>query len=252
MACKDFRSLLPNASEHELALERVSREKYCTADPAVIRSLFDPMTCPVELLPWLAYALSVDVWNDRWPEQTKRAVCANSLNVHLHKGTLGGIEHALGALGVRAEIVEWWQAKPEAEPGTMEVTMWVHDNILSDAEVLIGAELTRDIVRQLDSSKRASIHYTFQLAVETEPTGVAVAMSAQLTTLQKADAHHTHIDSRASRPVGIGFAASAQLSALQRLDARHIEVVSRASQPFTMGLAMSAQLSTFMRLEARL
>ncbi len=167
-----------------------------------------------------AYALSVDVWNDRWPEQTKRAVCANSLNVHLHKGTLGGIEHALGALGVRAEIVEWWQAEPEAEPGTMEVTMWVHENILPDAEVLIGAELTRDIVRQLDSSKRASIHYTFQLAVETEPTGVGVAMSAQL-------------------------------SALQRLDACHVEVVGRASHPVPMA-TMSAQLSTFMRLEARL
>lgn len=249
MDCNDFRGLLPHPAEHELALERMAREKYCAADPGIIRRLFDPMTCPLELLPWLAYALSVDVWNDGWPVATKRAVCFNSLQVHTHKGTRGGVEDALAALGVTAEIVEWWEQEPVAEAGTMTVTLWVHDNILPNSPVLIGEELTRGIIRQLDSSKRASIHYTFQLAAECETSGFSTALSSQITALQRTQAQHTHINSRASRAASLAFNNSAQLNSLQRADVINNSMRSHATA--TVCLIASAQTTTLQRMEAR-
>ena len=39
-----------------------------------IRSFNDPMTAPVEVLPWLAWERSVDVWNKNWSDAQKRQV----------------------------------------------------------------------------------------------------------------------------------------------------------------------------------
>ena len=46
-----------------------------------IAVLWDPWQCPAEVLPYLAWALSVDVWRTDWPEKVKRRVVANSLAV---------------------------------------------------------------------------------------------------------------------------------------------------------------------------
>jgi phage tail P2-like protein len=61
--------------------------------------LWNPATCPAALLPWLAWALSVDEWDDAWTEATKRAVIAASVEVHRRKGTVGSIKKALAAAG---------------------------------------------------------------------------------------------------------------------------------------------------------
>lgn len=44
--------------------------------------------CPVSHLPWLAWAFSVDFWNDKWPESRKRLVIREAFEVHQIKGTL--------------------------------------------------------------------------------------------------------------------------------------------------------------------
>jgi P2-related tail formation protein len=102
--------------------------------------------------------------------------------MHLHKGTRGGVVDALTALGIRPEIVEWWETEPNGEPGTMQITLWVNEVILPDADIILGAELVRDVKEQIDRSKRASIHYTYALAVEASPSGVGIGTSGQLTT----------------------------------------------------------------------
>jgi hypothetical protein len=61
-----------------------------------IRHLWDPWTCDIDDLPYLAWALSVDIWDPDWPDAKKRAVTANALRDHRLKGTLGGIETYLG------------------------------------------------------------------------------------------------------------------------------------------------------------
>ncbi|STH81317.1 tail protein I (GpI) [Escherichia coli] len=41
--------------------------------PVPLRTLWNWRTCPVKLLPYLAWALSVDRWDEKWPEATKRS-----------------------------------------------------------------------------------------------------------------------------------------------------------------------------------
>ncbi len=36
--------------------------------PVPLRELWDPLACPLEFLPYLAWALSVDRWDENWPE----------------------------------------------------------------------------------------------------------------------------------------------------------------------------------------
>ncbi len=50
------------------------------------------MRTPVELLPLLAHAYSVDIWNPKWPEHKQRRVVGDAVYHHRIKGTLAGLE----------------------------------------------------------------------------------------------------------------------------------------------------------------
>lgn len=72
-----------------------------------IRDLWNPAAIPAEFLPWLAWAASVDEWDDDWPEATKRQAIADSFEIHRRKGTPGAIKRGLRSLGYGgADIVE--------------------------------------------------------------------------------------------------------------------------------------------------
>lgn len=72
-----------------------------------LRQLWNPATCPVDLLPWLAWAFSVDEWDADWPEATKRAAIAASISIHRRKGTVASVREALRAFGYGdAQIIE--------------------------------------------------------------------------------------------------------------------------------------------------
>lgn len=68
--------------------------------PEIILTLLDPWRIPARLLPWLAWALSVDEWDDEWDEQTRRQVVADSLAVHRKKGTPWAIRQVFRSLGL--------------------------------------------------------------------------------------------------------------------------------------------------------
>lgn len=97
--------LPPSATNQERAI--VNSLARLSDVPVPIRSLYNAETCPVELLPWLAWAYSVGEWDSNWPESTKRAVIASSVAVHRIKGTPASIKMALAAAGYpNAEVVE--------------------------------------------------------------------------------------------------------------------------------------------------
>lgn len=54
----------------------------------IVSTLWDPWTCPAEVLPALAWAWSVDYWRDWWPEHRKRQVIAESRAFHMLKSTI--------------------------------------------------------------------------------------------------------------------------------------------------------------------
>lgn len=63
--------------------------------PVPIDTLWSWDKCPLSHLPWLAWALSVDFWNQDWPEHKKRLVCKEAFEVHSLKGTLAGVRKYL-------------------------------------------------------------------------------------------------------------------------------------------------------------
>lgn len=76
-------------------------------DPLPAPRLWDPWTCPVAVLPALAWALSVDEWDDAWNEAVKRQICATSLPVHARKGTVYSIRQALASAGLTNAALGW-------------------------------------------------------------------------------------------------------------------------------------------------
>lgn len=100
-------SLLPhNATPAEVAFDGALGARLA-AVPVPVPALWSVADIPVRLLPWLAWSLSVDDWDEAWSPERKRLVVAAAIDVHRHKGTLYGIRRALETMGYGgAEIVE--------------------------------------------------------------------------------------------------------------------------------------------------
>ncbi|NHB96352.1 phage tail protein I [Photorhabdus stackebrandtii] len=102
--------------------------------PVPLRQLWNPDTCPEELLPYLAWAWSVDRWDENWPVNTKREVIKNSLFLHKHKGTIGAIRRVVEPLGYLIKIQEWWQNNET--PGTFQLGIGVQENGITEETFL--------------------------------------------------------------------------------------------------------------------
>jgi phage tail P2-like protein len=89
--------LPPNANLHEHALDDATARIGGVA--VDIDKLWDVPTIQAALLPWLAWAFSVDEWDETWTETQKRAMVSASYQMHSHKGTPISIKAALQALG---------------------------------------------------------------------------------------------------------------------------------------------------------
>jgi phage tail P2-like protein len=121
--------LPPNATAQERAIsEAVAR---VSDVPILVRETWNPNTCPAHILPWLAWAMSVDEWDTSWTEQQKRDVINSSLYVHKHKGTIGAIERALTPLGLVIEVKEWFNMEPPGDPFTFSIVISKDDEPVS-------------------------------------------------------------------------------------------------------------------------
>ncbi|MCK0744110.1 phage tail protein I [Chromohalobacter nigrandesensis] len=133
------RSLLPpNGTE----LERDAAQALAEIErvPVPLRQLWNPDTCPMPLLPYLAWAFSVDRWDTTWPDTTKRGVVRSAFYVHQKKGTISALRRVVEPLGYLLEVEEWWQMEPLGEPGTFALRIGVLDTGITDA---MYTELTR-------------------------------------------------------------------------------------------------------------
>jgi phage tail P2-like protein len=114
--------LLPaNATAQERALsgaiERIG------AVPAAVRAVWNADTCPAPMLPWMAWAFSVDNWDQGWADLQKRGVIKQSVGVHKQKGTIGAVLGAVNALGIGAQVVEWHKQVPVGAPYTFRLKL---------------------------------------------------------------------------------------------------------------------------------
>ena len=131
------KTLLPPSAT---GLEKRLSQAIACPPPIPIRTLWDPMTCPYELLPYLAWQYSVDRWDEKWSEQTKRKIIAEAFKIHQIKGTKEAIRRAVEPFGYLINITEWWQTN--SEPGTFSLEVGVSDSGISDESY---NELTRII-----------------------------------------------------------------------------------------------------------
>ncbi|NBV07336.1 MAG: phage tail protein I [Proteobacteria bacterium] len=98
--------LPPNASQLLRDLESVFGDSFDL--PTLNRYVVNPDLAPAHILPWLAWALSVDDWSDSWSEQIHRNVIKASVEVHRKKGTIGALKKALQAFNYENVKVEEW------------------------------------------------------------------------------------------------------------------------------------------------
>lgn len=171
-------TLLPhNATQEERALEAVFREALTL--PAPLREIWNPETCPLALLPWLAGAFSVDEWNPEWPEASKRAVIAESFQVHRQKGTVGAVRRSLEAMGFSPKMVEWFQIEPQGTPHTFSLILEVLESANDLARI-------SQALRVVETTKPARSHLTsvqISAATVAQPVAAAAVMVGQVITV---------------------------------------------------------------------
>lgn len=142
----------PNATALEEEMARLSG-RLDMIDPSAIETIWDAARCPASMLPWLAWAVSVDVWDGGWSEAVQRAVIAASMDVHRLKGTRAAVMAALSAMTLDSSVVEWWEQAPPGRRGTYIVTVMATD--ASTGDVLAQARRGLAAVRAAKPKSRA-------------------------------------------------------------------------------------------------
>lgn len=84
--------LPPNSTAWERAQELTSAARW-PLPTGVIPAELRWDQCPEADLPFLAWAMSVDIWDEAWPASKKRSVIRRAFELHRKKGTLGGIRN---------------------------------------------------------------------------------------------------------------------------------------------------------------
>lgn len=155
-----MQSLLPlNSTLLERAIEAATDGQ--TDIP--LRTLYNPDKCPVAYLPLLAWAWSVDRWDNNWSEAVKRSVIRSSFFVHAHKGTVGALRRVVEPLGYLIDVQHWYETTPMGVPGTFALKVGV-------LETGITEEMYAELERLIDDAKPVSRHLT-GLAISLESTG---------------------------------------------------------------------------------
>lgn len=169
--------LPPNATPVERRLATVAANA-CDLPVEVLRTLWDPHTCPAWRLPSLAAERSVDRWDEKWSEATKRKVIANAPFVHSHKGTVGALRRAVEPLGYLIRVLHWYQEIPTTTPGTFKLDIGVLDTGITE-------QMYAELERLIDDAKPLTRHLTgLAISMETQGPlylGAACYMGDELT-----------------------------------------------------------------------
>ncbi|WP_065358296.1 phage tail protein I [Kluyvera georgiana] len=114
-----------------------------------LRDLWNPATCPVHFLPYLAWAFSVDRWDESWAESTKRRVVQDAFYIHQHKGTISAVRRVVEPFGFLIRVLEWWQSGEQ--PGTFRLDIGVQDQGITEETYL-------ELERLISDAKPCSRH----------------------------------------------------------------------------------------------
>lgn len=126
-----------------------------------LRDLWNPDACPVKFLPYLAWAFSVDSWDEDWSEEEKRSVIGEAFWLHQRKGTVAAIRRVIERMGYSFSIEEWWNVADPA--GTFRLEVDVND-------IGITSRILDELTRLINDAKPVSRHMA-QFNISTKVQG---------------------------------------------------------------------------------
>lgn len=162
--------LLPyNATAAERALSESAERISDVQVP--IRDEWNPDTCPSNSLAWLAWAFSVDQWDEGWSDEQKRATIKASVEVHKRKGTIGAVRKAVAAIGLDARIQEWFNQTPPGAPFTFAALVTADQDGVSQSAMAA-------IIAVIDSTKNLRSHLSALALTAKSVAGPCAAVAA--------------------------------------------------------------------------
>lgn len=215
--------LKPNATKHDRALEQAIHKGKPDLTP--IAKLMDPDTCPAHLLGWLAWAFSVDVWEATWSEAMKREVVKRSIVIHRIKGTAGAVRRALGSVGFRTDISEWFEHG--GDPHTFRIDAFSDD--IFAAGFQINAELLEMVTTLIENVKPVRAHFSLRIG-----EGFNVTTTAKVGLRQR----RRHGGNLSPQPRTHEIENGPGLASGIRRRARHIQSLSPQPRPHVLGAAL--------------
>lgn len=164
--------LPPNSTGLERALEAVTAR---VGDvPAPLRQLWNPDTVPEPLLPWLAWALSIDAWKSYWPLHVKRARVRAAIQIQQRKGTADSVRQVVASFGGQVQLREWWQQTPAGPPHTFEMVL----TLGGDDGAAATAQFVDDVIAEVMRTKPVRSHFTFTQGLRAS-AGVGIGAGAR-------------------------------------------------------------------------
>ncbi|MEG3160920.1 phage tail protein I [Sphingomonas sp. LB2R24] len=161
--------LPPNSSQLERGIEMAMAR--LGEMPVPIRQLYDPDTCPVELLPYLAWGLSIDSWSTAWPEAVKRARVRSAIAIQRRKGTASSVRDVVESFGGSVALREWWQMTPPGAPHTFTLLLTITDQTGAP----VDAAFVDAVIAEVYRTKPVRSHFTFSQALNATAGIVSVA-----------------------------------------------------------------------------
>ncbi|MBC4373128.1 phage tail protein I [Klebsiella pneumoniae] len=106
-----------------------------------LRDLWNPWKCPVKFLPYLAWAFSVDRWEETWSETEKRQAVSDAFWIHQRKGTVAAVRRVIEMLGYSMTLQEWWEVADPAGTFRLEIDLndiGITEPMIKELERIIG------------------------------------------------------------------------------------------------------------------
>lgn len=168
--------LPPNATRRERALVRAGAR--ATDLDVPIRELWSVADCPERLLPWLAWALSLQTWRPEWPVAVKRARIRSAIDIHRRRGTASSVRAVVESFGADLALREWWQTSPRGTPHTFTVTLSVGQSLPQTQE------FQNDIQREIELARPERSHFSLVAATQAQAS-VGVLAAARAITYRR-------------------------------------------------------------------
>lgn len=166
--------LPPNSTKGERALVDAIGTRPL---PVPVGDMWDADRCPADLLPWLAWALSVDDWKAYWPEHIKRSRVRSAIAIQRRKGTAQSVHDVVESFGGSLVIREWFEASPPAAPHTFDMVLTLSGN----DGATTSAQFVEDVIAEVTRTKPVRSHFTFTQGVQFDDA-IALANGVRAAT----------------------------------------------------------------------